>query len=494
MQPLSLPAVAAVSRPRSGSHLKKIGETWYYRRVVPPEARHLFGKSEVKFSLKTSSRVEAERLEKLQDVEFEAKLTQARTTAPDGWSSDPPTRLEQMIDHTLVRHTQERIALDIALTEVPVTDRLIVADEIEHMADLDIEHQAKLDRIIQQLDMMVATAGQTWDQRTPGLQSVIQAYLDNLATEHTVEWAFARWCRAKARLQQTTDEALRHLGEFTGCVSVHALSAIRRTHLLQWRDALQDAGDLAPKSINQRLQLVSAILRQGWRDAEIAAPDLQRINVPEPADSPRSAWEREDLLKALRALRNEPEWARWVFIIALTTGTRLAESVAAKTDWYDPLGFLDAPKSATKKRKYHVMPLLEMLRDPLVRYVVTRDPEAYLFDAPRPGNPNLKISHEVSKWFSRFRQRHGIGKVIHELRHTWKEAARVSPIKKEIHDIITGHAAMTVSDKYGGAKPDELLKANEIVCQHFLDEEIVAEIKRLVGANACSFSNLACPG
>jgi|HubBroStandDraft_6_1064221.scaffolds.fasta_scaffold571391_2 hypothetical protein len=93
------------------------------------------------------------------------------------------------------------------------------------------------------------------------------------------------------------------------------------------------------------------------------------------------------------------------------------------------------------------------------------------------------MSHEVSKWFSRFHLKHKIPKVIHELRHTWIEAARESPIKKEIYEIISGHSPKTVSDKYGGAKPSELLKANEIVCAQFLDKapELVAGIRRLVG-------------
>jgi len=30
-----------------------------------------------------------------------------------------------------------------------------------------------------------------------------------------------------------------------------------------------------PKSINQRIQLVTAVLRQGWRDAEMTQPDLK---------------------------------------------------------------------------------------------------------------------------------------------------------------------------------------------------------------------------
>jgi hypothetical protein len=69
---------------RSGEHLEQIGETWYYRRVVPADARDAFGKPKERFSLRTKSRVEAQRLEKIHDVEFEAELKAAREAGPDG--------------------------------------------------------------------------------------------------------------------------------------------------------------------------------------------------------------------------------------------------------------------------------------------------------------------------------------------------------------------------------------------------------------------------
>ena len=63
---------------RSGSHLELIGETWYYRRVVPPDARAGFGKSKVRFSLRTKSHTEAKRLEKDHDGAFEKTLRSRR--------------------------------------------------------------------------------------------------------------------------------------------------------------------------------------------------------------------------------------------------------------------------------------------------------------------------------------------------------------------------------------------------------------------------------
>jgi len=81
--------VSAQRRVRSGSHLLLRGETWYYRRVVPSGVRAAFGCSEVVHSLGTSSRVQAEGLEKSHDVEFDSRLWRARDDAPSGYPARP---------------------------------------------------------------------------------------------------------------------------------------------------------------------------------------------------------------------------------------------------------------------------------------------------------------------------------------------------------------------------------------------------------------------
>jgi hypothetical protein len=81
----------------------------------------------------------------------------------------------------------------------------------------------------------------------------------------------------------------------------------------------------------------------------------------------------------------------------------------------------------------------------------------------------------------RFFDRNGIDRVFHELRDTWIEEARHSPIEKDLWEIVSGHSAATMSDRYGGKKPDVLAAANEEVCKFLTgDAEIKAAILRLV--------------
>ena len=59
-----------------------------------------------------------------------------------------------------------------------------------------------------------------------------------------------------------------------------------------------------------------------------------------------------------------------------------------------------------------------------------------------------------------------IDRVFHELRDTWIDEARhCNEVKREIWEIISGHSAATVSDVYGGEKPEVLMAANENVCR-----------------------------
>ena len=115
--------------------------------------------------------------------------------------------------------------------------------------------------------------------------------------------------------------------------------------------------------------------------------------------------------------------------------------------------------------------------------IAKRPPDGWMFDAPRPADPDVDISKVASQWFQRFSRRLNPKlPTFHELRDTWIEEARHCPtVKREIWEIISGHSAATVSDRYGGEKPHVLLNANQDVCKFLIeDPEIRAAILLLV--------------
>jgi integrase len=303
---------------------------------------------------------------------------------------------------------------------------------------------------------------------------------------HTLEYAYERWHRMKDKDRDagTIYLARRHFDAFVKHSGLVMLDQVRRSHLMNWRDSLSDASPpFAVNSINQRINLVSAILRAGWRDAEMAEQNLKALTFADTDDNARASWEKTEILAALHALKPN-SWSAWLYLISLTTSVRIGEPMAARVSWFDPkTGMIEVvDRRYTKPKKLHCMPILAILREPLVRYIGNRSRDDYLFpDAPRPANPSVLISHESSKWFGRFFHKHGINRVFHELRDTWIEAAKHSTVEKDIWEIISGHSKATMSDRYGGKKPNVLSNNNETVCKFLTDDtEIITAMLALV--------------
>jgi integrase len=462
--------------------------------VVPQDARAAFGKSEVVVCLRTAIEAEAKRLEKQHDVDFEWRLKRVRDDA------NPDTRRARLaVD--IIEASPLNPTGQMALAYLPAEDREAVRALVSpHYAALD-SHRNEIARLLHEIKQVLPSTPldpEIWERCRDAIVSVVRQHIAT-ATGHppppavdgvrTLEWAFSRWLRTRAgeRTEESVDTGRRHFDAFIAHSKLVMLDQVRRSHVLEWRDHLVESGEYRPNSINQRLQLVGAILRVGWRDAEIPEQNLKGIILPNPDDNDRGAWRREQILKVLRAL--EPNtWASWVYLIGLTTGVRIGEPMAARVGWFDPkTGMIEVNnRKFTKAKKLHCMPLLSFLRAPLTSLTEGRSPDEYLFpNAPRPSNPKLRASHEASKWFGRFFRKHKVGRVFHELRDTWIEAAKHSTVEKDIWEIISGHSAATVSDRYGDKKPDVLSKSNETICKFITeDAEIMTEVKRLVGEEA----------
>jgi len=482
-------------RPRSGTHLIQRGEIWYYRRGVPKDVHAAFGCTEVVKSLDTTSKIEADRLEKHCDVEFEQRLRRARDEA------NPETRRALIASEIIEANPRSHAMAQWGLAYLPPQDREEVRALITpHYATLE-GHQNEVTRLVYDIGQLLPKTPldpEVWQRCRDSILSIVRQQI-GIATEqpvvvvidglHTPDWTYDRWLRAKDgdRSPSTIKLARRHWISFIDHSKVVMLGDVRRPHMVAWRDSLVvakkadgETKKYKPKSINQRIQLVTAILRVGWRDAEMPQPDLTAVTVPEPDDNNRGAWTRDEILKALRAL--EPHsWQAWLYLIGLTTSVRLGEPVAAQRNWWNPIGFIELrDRALAKADKEHAMPIIECLLRPFAAYVERR-PQGFLFDAPHPKDPDVPISNVASKAMNRLFRRNGIDRCFHELRDTWIEEARHSPIPKDLWEIISGHSKKTISDRYGGEKPNVLAEASEKICEFLTkDAEVMAAMLRLV--------------
>jgi len=263
---------------RSGSHLELIGETWYYRRIVPRDARAAFGKAVVRISLGTKSLAEAKRLEKQYDVDFESRLREARGPRPGDYQKH-----RCVAEKILKENNWAGAPWDQEFAKIPQADRSGVSNEISRLLWQRgygaVTGQSTEEVDAQDLPLRRGTESEHWAKVRAQLVELLEYY--DKGSDPTIELAYEQWLKAKRRPQQTQNEARRYIEDFKKSAQLRTLTYIRRRHLTDWRDKLREAGDLAPKSINHWLEIVSAILRTGWREAEIATPpDLARINVP----------------------------------------------------------------------------------------------------------------------------------------------------------------------------------------------------------------------
>ena len=509
-------------QPRSGDHIQQRGNVWHYWRIIPPDCKRTYGKSVESRSLDTMNRTEAKRLAKAIDLEVDRRIREIREASDPAAIAnkiaervrikaanygDGPFRADPRIN--AYRHIRREVEyapltdegrakatelawqkMDENLTKASVAKRL--GQEIATLLDGFAPEQMErcragiLSLIPYQKEGQAAAPTAAAVPAEPATASTAPAVKPFSPWTYTLSQAWDRWVSDgqgkhspgtvklakghwKAFLLSSKMAVIDPNGEV---MPMEMLVQVRRSHLVKWRDSLVDGGEYRPKSINQRIQLVSAILRAGWREAEIPSPDLSKLTVPEPDDSGRRSWTRDEIATALRAL--EPgSWSAWTYIFGLSSSTRLGEFVAAKVGWWNAkTGFIEVPASATKRKKPHAIPVLGCLREAFERYIAKRPHDGFMFDAPRPADPDVDISKVASQWFQRFSRRFNPKlPTFHELRDTWIEEARHCPtVKREIWEIISGHSAATVSDRYGGEKPHILFNANQDVCKFLIED------------------------
>ena len=218
-------------RVRSGSHLRQRGSVWWYRRVVPSEVRAAFGKSEVTFSLDTSSEVEAQRLEKQHDVAFEARLKAARELC------DP-----ERVAAKLAKANPMTIGYALMATPRTRDDRALVCEAME-IAD---KHLGPRSSLLQQFDNVLAQlTGDQIEQVGGMLLSIMQTQVARITAApavvstdfaYTLEYAFDRWLRGEPA---SVDLGRRHLDAFAAFTKLVMLDQVRRHHVEVWRDSLK---------------------------------------------------------------------------------------------------------------------------------------------------------------------------------------------------------------------------------------------------------------
>ncbi|ODT85947.1 DUF6538 domain-containing protein [Phenylobacterium sp. SCN 70-31] len=184
----------------------------------------------------------------------------------------------------------------------------------------------------------------------------------------------------------------------------------------------------------------------------------------------------------------------WLPILALFHGGRLSEMAAARLElfrcvkdeandniWFFDLTTLIRVKNDGSKRIVPLHP--HMIELGWLDYVQARREAGDRWLFPELNHDSkYGAGHEFSKWWGNWCDKNGFpDRTIthHSWRHTWKRRARQSPVKEEMHDVLSGHKGTTVSRGYGeGADIEPLARDMALITfPEFPALPIRAEVK-----------------
>jgi integrase len=256
------------------------------------------------------------------------------------------------------------------------------------------------------------------------------------------------------------------------------LSQMSLPELAEWGREHAEAPKLSRQSVNKQFGGVQTIAKWAHRNG-IIPDDVSwsdpfaglRLETEEPKREPFTASELRTLFVSPvftagdRPDGGQGDVAFWLPLLALFTGMRRSEIAMltaadvqmddATEDW---VIVLSKDKSKGKRLKTEgsarTIPVHpELVRIGFARFVETSraaGAHEWLFTAVSPQRPGG--AKAWTKWFRRYLNGIGITdtrKVLHSLRHGFKDALRAAGTPEDLNDALTGHTLGTVGRRYG---------------------------------------------
>lgn len=228
----------------------------------------------------------------------------------------------------------------------------------------------------------------------------------------------------------------------------------------------------APKSVNNALGIVSAVLNRAarrWRTDEgtpwlqQAPPRLERLSLAGQQAQPYPlSWDEQDQL--LRYLGKDLANA---VLFTVNTGLRDQELCALRWDWEVPIPDLETsvfvlPESATKSSTARVIVLNSVAKRVVDAQRATGSD--YVFPVRGKRRAQLHTSAWKRAWVKAgLPVDRTVLKGVHNLRHTFGRRLRAAGVPIETRKLLMGHANGDITTHYSAAELGELLAAAEKV-------------------------------
>lgn len=495
------------------THLTLIGGIYHYRRRIPEDLIQTYSpKREIKFSLKTKDKRNAEQLARIESVRIDQEFSahRAKLSQKDQihlLSREDIARLTQAFTHEILSFDDERRAdnevnesylegLDVAKYIYKENYAEGLNGDINHIVDHALkEHGLNVPKHSQDykdLSFSFVAAGlkaiKIIEQRQQGdvvetpPQPKVDFSMPNIvsSSEDTLEALRDYWLMQptkKAGIQKSRTaiaEASTVIKKFRKYVGDLKPSEIRKEHIVLLKDKMLQAGS-SPATINKSRGILAAIFSCAESNAKIVSNPfygMEKLSVP------RSQVERPYSIDELNIIFNSPIYTKghrpnrykgeswyWLPLLGLYTGARLNELGQLFIDDIgseDGVDYLMVKPDASsgrsvKDNKPRRVPIhSDLIKMGFLDYCKKIKDQGHnqLF-------PELKLTRKdgklADKWAEGWRdyvrdtlKLTRIPQPYHAFRHTFIAHSRRCSMDSDLRRIIEGHAPTGVDGKSYG--------------------------------------------
>ncbi|MGP1718235.1 MAG: DUF6538 domain-containing protein [Methylophilus sp.] len=482
---------------------------YYFRRRVPKDLlQHYSPKLEFNYSLNTSDRAEADRLQRSHSVKLDEEFERVRNgkTAPElhTVSKDVITSLSNLYEaHILEEDEEVRIEgltdrdyrkLDETFNIVHAGARADLARGNTSLIEFEMEdfcesHGFKIAKgsaahkllsyaflkATVQANQKLILRHQGEVIETPSPQAVKAPASKALSELDTFEDLRDYWLMQSSKGRTASADANTVIRKFREYVGQLRPAEVTNQHIATLKDKMLEA-DSAPATINKSRGILAAMFSTAVANFKLSSNPCQgmkKLDVPDrEEESPYSIQELNLIFNSsvfkegFRPSKFKGEAAFWLPLIGLYTGCRVNEGAQLFTeDIGEDEGIpylVIKPDSATgrsvKDGKRRCVPIHpDLVRMGFLEYVarMKREGHTQLFPELKTTRSQGKLGDKWAAWWSSYvRKDLGITRIpqpFHAFRHTFVEHGRKSKMQSELRRIIEGHTPNTVEFKSYGS-------------------------------------------
>ncbi|AOJ42679.1 hypothetical protein WJ23_33125 [Burkholderia lata] len=454
------------------THLFKRGSRYYFRRRVPLDLVQRLGKKEYTISLNTSDRSVAVTLCHGYDATYDIIFRDEREALRKGetkagyWDALPREQLENEEARDAEAWYQE--------TEDARAEAIAQFVEMRLIARLQ---EMGLRRIGQDVVAQEATAV---------IQSARESSSLAIACaneERSLVALFEIWKRKRNPTRKPIDDMKRAIDRFIAYVGDLPVPAIRKAHVVKFRNAMEDAG-AKPTAIPSALARLNTLFNVADGEAWITSNPAKGVTYEtkkQSAKSRRPPFDTRTLNRIFgsrvytenaRPDAGGGEAAYWLPLLGLLTGARVEEMAQlAPADVFEEeyrtangeratcwvMTFKndeDAGQGVKNFSSVRRIPIhSQLLARGFIEYVRSKQGSPRIFTDLRPDRYGNESTY-WAQWFIRYLRAEceptSSKMVFHSFRHTFKDVCRECGIDKSVRDALQGHSEGDAAGNYGG--------------------------------------------